>query len=172
MKKIPMRFRVNGRIVERMVAPNRLLVEVLREDLRLTGTKIGCDDGSCGACMVLLDGKPVPSCMVPAAACRDVPITTVEGLAGGREMDVVQRAFAVTGGSQCGYCTPGFVMTVRALLNDHPEPGPEEIRAAISGNFCRCTGYTKILEAIARAVEWERKRRTHAPAPAAARAGD
>ena len=157
MRRIPMRFIINGKTHELMLPPWRLLVDVLREDLGLTGTKIGCDDGSCGACTVLVGETPMQSCMMLAAAYQDVPITTVEGLVKGTEMDVVQRAFAEMGASQCGFCTPGFVISVRALLNKNPQPDDEAIREAISGNFCRCTGYTKILDAIAKAIEWQRE---------------
>ncbi len=160
MAKVPVRLCVNGRVYELLIPPNRLLVDVLREDLGLTGTKIGCDDGSCGACTVLVNGVPMQSCMMLALCYADAEITTVEGLVRGAEMDIVQRAFLEMGGSQCGFCTPGFVMSVRALLNRVPEPTDEDVRQAISGNFCRCTGYTKILDAIARAIEWERQRRS------------
>ena len=162
MAKVPVRLRVNGRVYELLIPPNRLLVDVLREDLGWTGTKIGCDDGSCGACTVLVNGVPMQSCMMLAVCYADAEITTVEGLVHGAEMDIVQRAFLEMGGSQCGFCTPGFVMSVRALLNRVSEPTLEDIRQAISGNFCRCTGYMKILDAIRRAIEWERQRRNSA----------
>lgn len=152
MKRIPMKFTVNGKIYERMIEPWRLLVEVLREELGLTGTKIGCDDGSCGACTVLLEGIPVQSCLVLAASCQNKPIITIEGLGEGPEMDVVQRAFMVTGGSQCGFCTPGFVISVRDLLNRNKAPDRAAIMEALSSNFCRCTGYTKIVAAVEQAI--------------------
>lgn len=163
MRKVAASFRVNGRVYEVLIPPNRLLVDLLREDLGLTGTKVGCDDGSCGACTVLADGVPMQSCMLLALCYQDAEITTVEGLVRGTEMDIVQRAFLEMGGAQCGFCTPGFVMSVRALLNRVEAPTPEDIRQAIGGNLCRCTGYTKILDAIYKAIEWERARR-QAPA--------
>jgi aerobic-type carbon monoxide dehydrogenase small subunit (CoxS/CutS family) len=159
MRKVPASFRVNGRVYEVLIPPNRLLVDLLREDLGLTGTKVGCDDGSCGACTVLVGGVPMQSCMMLALCYQDVEITTVEGLVDGTEMDIVQRAFLEMGGSQCGFCTPGLVLSVRALLNRVEAPTPEDIRQAIAGNLCRCTGYTKVLDAIAKALEWAREHR-------------
>lgn len=161
MRRVPMRFIINGHVHELMLPPWRLMVDVLREDLGLTGTKVGCDDGSCGACMVLVDGTPMHSCMMLAAAYQDVPIVTVEGLVDGKEIDIVQRAFAEMGASQCGFCTPGFVISVRALLKENPRPSEDDIRESISGNLCRCTGYTKILKAVKKAVEWENKKEEH-----------
>ena len=139
---------VNGRPVELLVPPQRTLLEVLREDLRLTGTKHGCELGECGACTVLLDGEPVLACLVLGVACEGRRIQTIEGLARGAELHPLQAAFADHGGSQCGYCTPGVIMTAKALLDANPNPSPEQIREATAGNLCRCTGYQQIVEAI------------------------
>ena len=139
---------VNGEEREVLFAPYKTLLEVLREDLNLTGTKHGCELGECGACAVLLDGEPVLSCLVLAIECEGRAIETVESLARGTELHPLQAAFADLGGSQCGYCTPGFLMTAKALLEREPDPGRERIREAISGNLCRCTGYQQICEAI------------------------
>jgi carbon-monoxide dehydrogenase small subunit len=141
-------FRVNGEEVEASFAPYKTLLEVLREDLALTGTKHGCELGECGACAVLVDGVPVLSCLVLAVECGGRSIETVEGLARGSELHPLQAAFADLGGAQCGYCTPGILMTAKALLDAEPDPGRERIREAISGNLCRCTGYLQIYESI------------------------
>jgi carbon-monoxide dehydrogenase small subunit len=140
---------VNGEAVETAVAPYKTLLEVLREDLGLTGTKHGCELGECGACAVLLDGQPVLSCLVVAAACEGRKVTTVEGMAGrdGR-LHPLQDAFADLGGSQCGYCTPGILLTAQHLLETNPNPTRDEIANALSGNICRCTGYNQIFEAV------------------------
>lgn len=142
------RFLVNGEQRETAIAPHKTLLEVLREELALTGTKHGCELGECGMCTVLLDGEPVLSCLVLAVACMDRAITTVEGLADGPTLDPLQRAFAELGAAQCGYCTPAMLLTARALLSRTPNPGREEIREALSGTLCRCTGYLKIFEAV------------------------
>ena len=147
-----MRFRVNGEDVEVAAAPNRLLLEVLREDLNLTGTKLGCDDGSCGACTILLEGVPVQCCMMLAVSYQGKNIETVEGLSKRGELDPLQKAFCEEGGQQCGFCTPGILMSARALLQQNPKPSVEEIAQAIAGNLCRCTGYTKIISAIRKAA--------------------
>ena len=139
---------VNGERVETLFAPYKTLLEVLREDLALTGTKHGCELGECGACTVLLDGAPVLSCLVLAVECGGRSIETIEGVARGRELHPLQAAFADFGGSQCGYCTPGVIMTAKALLDRNPSPSREEIRQATAGNLCRCTGYNQITEAI------------------------
>ena len=133
-----MRLDVNGEAHETLFAPYKTLLEVLREDLGLTGTKHGCELGECGACTVLLDGEPVLSCLVLARECEGRAVQTIEG----------QAAFADCGGSQCGYCTPGVIMAAKALLEKNPSPTRDEIRAATSGNLCRCTGYHQIVEAI------------------------
>ncbi len=157
MKKELISLRVNGRMHELAIEPNRLLLEVLRQELRLTGSKRGCDDSSCGACTVQVDGVPVLSCTLLAASCQDQEITTVEGIAEHGSLAAIQKAYGDWGGAQCGFCTPGFMMTVHALLEENPEPNDEEIRAALSGNLCRCTGYTQMYQAIKAAIEAERK---------------
>ncbi len=158
-KKQLMTFRVNGEEHQIAVSPNRLLIEVLREDLNLTGTKMGCDDGSCGSCTVLIDGVPMQCCMMLAVSYQNREITTIEGLAG-TELDPLQRAFCGAGGQQCGFCTPGMIMSARALLESNPDPSLEQIADAMSGNLCRCTGYTKIIDAIRQAaVEYRGRKR-------------
>ena len=144
------RFTVNAAPVELEVPGMRRLLDVLREDLALTGTKEGCGEGECGACTVLLDGLPVDSCLVPVCQVEGAAVATVEGLAPDTgSLDALQTAFLQTGGAQCGICTPGMLMAARAYIDDGGGPDEEAIRAAIAGNLCRCTGYTKIIEAIA-----------------------
>ena len=150
---LPLTLEVNGEAVETAVAPYKTLLEVLREDLGLTGTKHGCELGECGACAVLLDGQPVLSCLVVAAACEGRKVATVEGMAGrDGQLHPLQDAFADLGGSQCGYCTPGFLLTAKHLLDKNPKPTRDEIAEALSGNLCRCTGYNQIFEAVERAA--------------------
>ena len=151
---------INGEPVETAVAPYKTLLEVLREDLSLTGTKHGCELGECGACAVLMDGKPVLSCLVVAAACQGRRVETVEGMAG-RDgvLHPLQEAFADLGGAQCGYCTPAILLTARRLLDDHPSPTRDQIADALSGNLCRCTGYNQIFEAVEEAAARMRERR-------------
>jgi carbon-monoxide dehydrogenase small subunit len=144
---------VNGEAVEASFAPYKTLLEVLREDLGLTGTKHGCELGECGACAVLVDGEPQLSCLLLAVECEGRQIETVEGLARGAELHPLQAAFADLGAAQCGYCTPGILMTAKALLEREPNPSRERIREAISGNLCRCTGYQQIYEAIEAAAK-------------------
>jgi carbon-monoxide dehydrogenase small subunit len=141
-------LKVNGEehLVE--VPPNKTLQEVLREDLELTGTKQGCDGGECGACTVLVDGKPFRSCMMLAVEAQGRDITTIEGLAKGGEPDPLQKAFVERQGIQCGFCSPGMILTASALLAENPKPTREEVVRAISGNVCRCTGYTKIVDSV------------------------
>ncbi|HKV38225.1 MAG TPA: (2Fe-2S)-binding protein [Blastocatellia bacterium] len=132
--------------------PMKRLLDVLRDDLRLTGTKEGCGEGECGACSVIIDGRVVNSCLIPVCQVRNCRVTTVEGLADDGRLDLVQQAFLDCGGSQCGICTPGMVIAARALLDANSRPTRAEIKEAIAGNLCRCTGYTKILDAIERAA--------------------
>ena len=139
---------VNGETRDVVVAPHKTLLEVLREDLALTGTKHGCELGECGTCTVLLDGEPVLSCLALPVECQGRRITTVEGMAEAGRLHPLQQAFAELGAAQCGYCTPGILLTAQALLADNPGPTRDEIRHALAGNLCRCTGYTKILEAV------------------------
>jgi carbon-monoxide dehydrogenase small subunit len=146
--RLPLGLTVNGERAESAVDPTKTLLEVLREDLQLTGTKHGCELGECGACAVLLDGEPVLSCLVLAPECEGRAVVTVEGLARDGRLDPLQDTFADLGGSQCGYCTPGILITARALLDREPNPSRELIREALSGNLCRCTGYLQIIEAV------------------------
>ena len=141
-------LRVNGEEREVLVAVHKTLLEVLREDLYLTGTKHGCELGECGACAVLLDGRPVLSCLVLGVECGGRDVVTVEGMATGGQLHPLQQAFAELGAAQCGYCTPGILLTAQALLADEPQPPRRRIREALAGNLCRCTGYTKILDAV------------------------
>jgi len=146
--KILARLHINGADVECAFNPNKTLLEVLREDVNLTGTKHGCEMGHCGACTVIVDGDAVLSCLALAVETIGHDVRTVEGLAEGGELHPVQRAFAATGGAQCGYCTPGFIMSAVALLERNPRASRAETMQALSGNLCRCTGYTKIIEAV------------------------
>ena len=157
MRKQLITLRVNGRAHELAVEPSRLLLDVLREDLRLTGSKRGCDDSSCGACTVQVDGLPMLACTLLAASCEDQEITTVEGVSEHGSLAAIQKAYGDWGGAQCGYCTPGFIMTVKHLLANNPQPTEAEIRDALGGNLCRCTGYNQMYEAIKSAIEAEQK---------------
>jgi carbon-monoxide dehydrogenase small subunit len=162
MKKQLIELRVNGRTYELAIEANELLLDVLRQHLQLTGSKRGCDDSSCGACTVLIDGVPTLSCTALAMSCaaqqQVMPeIVTVEGIAEHGALAAIQKAYGDWGGAQCGYCTPGFMVTVKALLDNNPEPSEEEIRHALSGNLCRCTGYTQMYQAIKAAIEAEQK---------------
>ena len=150
------RFLVNGDPVELEVPGMRRLLDVLREDLDLTGTKEGCGEGECGACSVLIDGAVVDSCLVPICQVDGHAVRTVEGLALAGQLDLLQAAFLETGGAQCGICTPGMLMAARAFLDTGGDPTEDAINEAIAGNLCRCTGYTKIVEAIATAAAAER----------------
>ena len=141
-------FGVNGRERQVDVPPMKRLLDVLREDLRLTGTKEGCGEGECGACSVLLDGQPVNSCLIPICQCDGAKMITVEGLARNGQLSGLQQAFWEEGAAQCGICTPGMLIAAQALLSRKPDPSRTEIREAIAGNLCRCTGYTKIIKAI------------------------
>jgi carbon-monoxide dehydrogenase small subunit len=152
MKSQRLNLRVNGEEQEVLFAPYKTLLEVLREDLALTGTKHGCELGECGACALLIDGEPQLSCLVLALECEGRAIETVEGLSRGSELHPLQAAFADLGAAQCGYCTPGILMTAKALLEKEQVPSRERIKEAISGNLCRCTGYQQIFEAIEEAA--------------------
>ena len=158
MKKELIEIRVNGRTHELAIEPNALLLDVLRRDLDLTGSKRGCEDSSCGACTVLVDGTPMLACALLAASCEGQEITTVEGISEHGSLAAIQKAYGDWGGAQCGYCTPGFMIAVKHLLSVNPDPTDEEIRSALSGNLCRCTGYTQMYQAIKAAIEAEKKR--------------
>ena len=163
MKKELIELRVNGRRHELAVEPSELLLDVLRRDLQLTGSKRGCDDSSCGACTVLVDGVPTLACTMlafSAAANGSITpdITTVEGIADHGALAAIQKAYGDWGGAQCGFCTPGFMITVKALLDRNPEPTEDDIRHALSGNLCRCTGYTQMYQAIKAAIAAEQER--------------
>ena len=147
---------VNGERVRVTFAPHKTLLEVLREDLRLTGTKHGCELGECGTCAVLVDGRPVLSCLYLGLECEGRRVETVEGMARGPALHPLQKAFADLGAAQCGYCTPGILLTAQALLDANARPTREEIREGLSGNLCRCTGYVKIFEAVELAAAWMR----------------
>jgi carbon-monoxide dehydrogenase small subunit len=144
---VPINISVNGEAYSLEVKPNRVLLDVLREDISLTGTKKGCGLGKCGACTVLLDGRPVHSCLILAPQVDGKKITTIEGIAG-QEPHVLQSAFVEKGAVQCGFCTPGMINTAKALLDNNPDPDEAEIKLAIAGNLCRCTGYNQIVSAI------------------------
>jgi carbon-monoxide dehydrogenase small subunit len=144
---------VNGANYEVAVAPQQSLLQVLREELHLTGTKEGCSEGECGACTVFLDGQTVDSCLIFGLEAHGREIVTIEGLATGEQLHPVQKAFAEYGAVQCGFCTPGMILAAKALLDSTPQPTEAEIRRGISGNLCRCTGYVKIVEAIKAAAQ-------------------
>ncbi|MFY9717747.1 MAG: (2Fe-2S)-binding protein [Thermoplasmata archaeon] len=144
----PVRFRLNGHPVSTPCDAPRILLDLLRDDLGLTGTKRGCDLGTCGCCTVLIDGRPTLSCLTLGRLVDGRAVTTIEGISPRSGLSRLQRAFVENGATQCGFCTPGFIMTATAFLEEHPHPTREEIERAISGNLCRCTGYTKIVEAI------------------------
>ena len=148
---MPLRFKINGITRDIEAHPMKRLLDVLRDDLRLTGTKEGCGEGECGACSVILDGEVINSCLVPVCQVHGSSVVTVEGLALDGRLDPLQRAFLECGGAQCGICTPGMLIAARALLDSNPQPTRDEIKEAIAGNLCRCTGYTKIIEAIEQA---------------------
>ncbi|MDE3109234.1 MAG: (2Fe-2S)-binding protein [Acidobacteriota bacterium] len=141
-------LRVNGEPVEVAFSPHKTLLEVLREDLALTGTKHGCELGECGCCAVLVDGRPVLSCLVLGVAAEGHEIATIEGMADGAKLHPLQEAFAELGAAQCGYCTPGVLLAAKVLLEETPQPSREQIKTALAGNICRCTGYIKIFQAV------------------------
>ncbi|GAB4256265.1 (2Fe-2S)-binding protein [Deferrisoma sp.] len=151
--KLPITLTVNGEPFDLLVKPTEFLVDVLRDHIGLTGTKKGCGIGDCGACTVLLDGKPVLSCLTLAVSVQGREITTIEGLSKGADLHPIQRAFVEKGAIQCGFCTPGMILSAKALLDRVPNPTEEDIKRGIAGNLCRCTGYVKIVEAIGHAAE-------------------
>lgn len=155
-RKAHVGFHVNGDRVEVVFAPHKTLLEVLREDLSLTGTKHGCELGECGTCAVLVDGRPVLSCLYLGLECEGRRVETVEGMACAAGLHPLQKAFADLGAAQCGYCTPGFLLTAKALLDSNANPTLSEIKEALAGNLCRCTGYIKIFEAVELAAAWVR----------------
>lgn len=157
MKKELIQLNVNGRAHEIAIEPSALLLDVLRCDLGLTGSKRGCDESSCGACTVLVDGVAMLSCALLAGSCEGQQITTIEGVSEHGSLAAIQKAYGDWGGAQCGYCTPGFIMTVKSLLSENPDPSEEDVRNALSSNLCRCTGYSQMYEAIRSAVAAERQ---------------
>ena len=156
-RKVALTCKVNGREHALRVYPMARLLDVLREELHLTGAKEGCGEGECGACSVFLNGELVNSCLVPALQAHNAEITTIEGVATGESLHAVQQAFIEAGGAQCGICTPGMIMAAVNLLERVPEPGEKDIRVGLAGNLCRCTGYTKIFEAVVRACRQMRE---------------
>ncbi len=146
--KQPLTLNINGEDRQLLVEPFYSLLDCLRDEARLTGSKKGCDEGDCGACTVLMDGKPVTSCLVLAHSAHHARITTIEGLAGVDQLSPVQRAFVEHGGLQCGFCIPGLIMSATGFLQENPDPTEEDVRFAIGGNLCRCTGYSRVIEAI------------------------
>ncbi len=153
VERVVLTLAVNGEKSELLVPVHKTLLEVLREDMQLTGTKHGCELGECGTCTVLVDGKPELSCLLLPIQIQGRAITTVEGMASGSELHPLQQAFAELGAAQCGYCTPGILLASKSMLEDNPRPTRDEIREALAGNLCRCTGYTKILQAVELAAE-------------------
>ena len=156
MKKL-LQITVNGEVRQALVQPYYSLLDTLRDELHMTGTKKGCDEGDCGACTVLLNGKPVCSCLVLAHAAHDGEVTTIEGLAEGQELHPVQKAFVEYGGLQCGYCTPVIILSAVGFLESGEEPTEENIKHALGGNLCRCTGYSKVVESVMVAVKATQK---------------
>jgi carbon-monoxide dehydrogenase small subunit len=154
---IPLTLTVNSVTYTINVEPNRTLVDVLRDVLGLTGTKKSCNEGECGACTVLMDGKPVASCLMLAVDAQNRTITTIEGLADGEDLHPLQVSFVKNGGIQCGFCTPGMIMSAKALLDENPDPTPLQVRTGISGNLCRCTGYQQIVDSVMAAAKAMRK---------------
>src|SRR5579859_1378144 len=157
MRKQIIELRVNGRTHEVAIEPSALLLDVLRQELQLTGSKRACDDSSCGACTVLIDGVAMMSCTLLAASCEGQEITTIEGVSEHGSLAAIQKAYGDWGGAQCGYCTPGFIMTVKSLLAENPDPTEDDIRNALSSNLCRCTGYNQMYAAIRSAIKAERQ---------------
>ena len=157
MRKALLELRVNGRSHELAIEPNRLLLDALRLDLQLTGSKRGCDDSSCGACTVLVDGTPMLSCTMLAASCEGQEITTVEGVSEHGALAAIQRAYGDWGGAQCGFCTPGFVVASKAFLDKNPNPTPEQVKKGLGGNLCRCGTYMGVRAAVMQAAKGGRR---------------
>lgn len=157
MKREIANFKINGRPYEVLIRPNMTLSELLREQLDLTGTKLSCGVGECGSCTVLIDGKPMLSCSTLAIAVRDKDILTIEGLSKGTQLHPLQQAFINSGAIQCGFCTPGMIMTAKALLDENPNPTRQQVKEGLGGNLCRCTGYVKIIDAVMAAAGMMRK---------------
>jgi carbon-monoxide dehydrogenase small subunit len=157
MAKEMLRITVNGRYYERETDPRITLAEFVRNELGLTGTKESCNAGVCGACTVLLNGKAVKSCLILAIQAMDKEVLTIEGLRSGKDLHPLQKAFLEEGAVQCGFCAPGMILSAKALLDENPEPSEEEVRYALVGNFCRCGGYVKIINAVLRCAEERRK---------------
>jgi aerobic-type carbon monoxide dehydrogenase small subunit (CoxS/CutS family) len=153
VQRLVLALDVNGERRDLLLPVHKTLLEVLREDMQLTGTKHGCELGECGTCTVLVDGKPELSCLLLPIQVQGRAITTIEGMASGSELHPLQQTFGELGAAQCGYCTPGILLSARSLLDENPNPTREEIREALAGNLCRCTGYTKILQAVELAAE-------------------
>jgi len=151
MKDLNLTFNLNGREVSKKISPNLLLVDLLRDVLNLKGTKVGCREGECGACTVLVNGEPVNSCILPAMKVAGQSVITIEGLSKEDELDPIQQAFIEEGAVQCGFCTPAMVLTAKALLEKNPHPDESQIRQSLSGVLCRCTGYRKIIKAVQKA---------------------
>ena len=160
MAKIPIEITINGRIIRDEVFPAKTLLEFLRDDLGMTGSKEGCSKGECGACTVIMDGKTVNSCLVLATQASGSTITTIEGLGDTSHLHPVQQCFVTEGGVQCGFCTPGMIVSVAWLLENKPNPTDDEIKDAISGNLCRCTGYSKIIQAVHKVAKMKSKKKT------------
>jgi len=146
-------FTLNGQVVDKEVAPNETLLDFLRDDLRQTSAKKGCDEGECGTCTVLLDGKPVNACLILAVQVEDREVTTLEGLSRNGKPDAIQQAFLDNYGYQCGFCTPGVILVTKALLDRVPSPSEDQIKEALEGNLCRCTGYQQIIESVLKAAD-------------------
>ena len=157
MRKEIATLSVNGNEYEVILEPHMLLIDVLRDKLGLTGTKYACGAGDCGACTVLIDGRPALSCLTLAVTARGKSILTIEGIAAGTELHPIQQAFVEKGAVQCGYCTPGMVLSTKALLDENPAPTRDEIKSGLAGNLCRCTGYVKIIDAVEAAADTMRK---------------
>ena len=164
MNKTPLTLKVNGEVREVQVEPRKLLSDTLREDCRLTGTHVGCEHGVCGACTVLVDGRPLRACLTFAVQMAGREITTIEAIARDGKLSPLQQAMHEAHGLQCGFCTPGIIMTFEAFLKEHPNPTAEEVRDALSGNLCRCTGYHNIVVAIMQAASKMREDRPNAAA--------